>query len=390
MNAQSYAMQADPEEDRIYPEREHSYRDAFVRDRDRVVYSHGFRRLAYKTQVFTHYCLALSSEWDLYRTRLTHSLEVAQISRSAANFLALNEPLTECLALAHDIGHSPFGHAGEKILNEIMSQQYSIKSGFEHNCQTLRQLSVIEKCYIDFPGLNLSKRTLISLMKHSRVYDCDHHLLALQKERLKQKHLALEASLVDFCDRVAYLHHDLEDGIATELLDLEEVIGELEWCALINKELESRYKGFSKENKTIRARTILRAMLDKIVTNLVEKTKANLSSLSKLSEGDISSESLYDLELEKYPLEISDFYRGHLKKLHSFLLQSLYRHKKVLQMSEEAEQIITVLFRHYSKGPEKLPLGYRQRIESSGLSRSICDYIAGMTDRFAKQIYNEL
>ena len=184
-----------------------SFRTEFQRDRDRIIHSKPFRRLAYKTQVF------VNSEGDIYRTRLTHSLEVAQIARSVCYALGLNQDFAEALAISHDLGHSPFAHSGQKILNQLMQQH----GGFEHNCQGLRQLTKLEMRYVEFPGLNLTRKTLLGMIKHARIYECDRALQPLLEQR-KNTPPSLEAHTVDLCDRIAYLHHDLEDGLDSNIL----------------------------------------------------------------------------------------------------------------------------------------------------------------------------
>ncbi len=384
----AYATQDDEHGRRLYQEEElyPSYRTAFQRDRDRIVHSKAFRRLGYKTQVF------VNSEGDLYRNRLTHSLEVAQIARSVSYALRLNQDFAEALALAHDLGHSPFAHAGQNILNQLMKNY----GGFEHNCQGLRQLSKLEFRYLDFPGLNLSRTTLIGMMKHAKVYDFDYELLPLVQERL-HKPYPLEALLVDLCDRVAYLHHDIEDGLHANLLELSE-IQEIPWWAQIEAEIQKRKKErFSDARQAIRIRVVIRHMLYDTIQDLISHSQ---QSLGKLKVSMKKQAKAIPVPIREKKLQLLDqssdqvigFSKGMascLQVLHKFLYTKLYSHPRVIEMSKHGAHVIETLFHYFIRYPEKMPQHYQELItkEGLGLERVVADYIAGMTDRFAYQEY---
>ncbi|MCB1322667.1 MAG: dNTP triphosphohydrolase, partial [Leptospiraceae bacterium] len=260
-----YAMLNRENGGRLHGAEPHAYRSVYARDRDRIIHSKAFPRLGYKTQVF------INTEGDNYRTRLTHSLEVAQISRSVCSALGLNPEFAEILALGHDLGHTPFGHAGQDTLNELMRDH----GGFEHNCQSLRLVSMLETRYIEYPGLNLTRATLKGMMKHNRVYDCDTHLMELARNR-SGENPCLEAALVDHCDRIAYIHHDLEDGLDASILELDS-LRELPAWQRYYQEVEQKYADrFQAARKPLRIRAVIRHMMNICISDLVRETAQRL------------------------------------------------------------------------------------------------------------------
>ena len=363
----SYAVQNHEDGGRFHPEDLHPYRSSFQRDRDRIIHSKAFRRLAYKTQVF------VNSEGDIYRNRLTHSLEVAQISRSVSFALGLNQDLAEALALGHDLGHPPFAHAGQESLNTLMEGE----GGFEHNCQGLRQLTKLEIRYLDFPGLNLTRTTLKGIMKVPRIYDCDQELRKLLEERSKFPP-CLEAHLVDLCDRVAYLHHDLEDGLDSDILKCEE-LGALEhWREAWRELKEKKGKKFVEAREAVRIRSVIRCMLDRSIKDLIQNSLGKL----KAKETDFLS--------RPSPIHLGKKYQSYLNEIHKYLYRYFYQSPRVIEMSRRGARIIENLFAFFLEHPSKMPKHYQDWIEKEGIHRTVADYIAGMTDRFAERICKEL
>lgn len=369
-----YAIHHSASGGRLVPEEEDPYRPAFQRDRDRIVHSRAFRRLGYKTQVF------INSEGDNYRTRLTHSLEVSQISRSVAAALGLNRDFAETVALAHDLGHTPFGHAGEEALHTVMKSH----GGFEHNCQSLRTVMLLEVRYLDFSGLNLTRGTLKGMMKHGCTSPCRIHtgLEPLCTERASESP-SLEASIVDACDRIAYIHHDLEDGLDSGYLVLEELNG-LEAWDRASQVLEQTYGNhFLEKRKEVRIRFMIRHLINEAVRDLIQTTKASLEK--KMFQ---AFQDVLDCPGAEYPVGNSSEQSDLLKELQSHLYQNLYRHPAVMKMSRRGSRIIETLFEEYVKNPEIMPSHIQLRIGEHGLHRVVADYIAGMTDRFAVQEFS--
>ncbi len=343
---------------REHPETEHDYRTAFQRDRDRVIHSTAFRRLEYKTQVFVIH------EGDHYRTRLTHSLEGAQIARTIARALRLNEELTEAIILAHDIGHTPFGHAGQDIMNELMADY----GGFEHNRQSLRIVSLLECRYPSFPGLNLSYEVREGIAKHATPYDTPQ--IKFEK---KTKQSALEAQIVDAADEIAYNCHDLDDGIRSGLITIEQLQEVDLW--------RQNFKGTTADIRhadQIAVRQTVRAILNALVTDLVAMTEQNLAE-----QAIETIEQVRDAP--KKLVHFSSTMTAHNKSLKKFLYNNLYKHYRVERMGEKAQRIIADLFRAYCKNPRILPSDCQHGLEQDSLQRVACDYIAGMTDRFAME-----
>ncbi|TGL48707.1 deoxyguanosinetriphosphate triphosphohydrolase [Leptospira kemamanensis] len=347
---------------RAYAEPEHPYRLPFQRDKDRIIHSHAFKRLEYKTQVFVY------SEGDHFRNRLTHTLEVAGISKTISKVLGLNEDLSESIALAHDLGHSPFGHAGQEALAELMKE----KGGFEHNKQSLRVVQKLERRYPDFPGLNLCEETLLGIMKHGGGYESSN-LLAVRRE----KGPSLEALIVDASDEITYSAHDIEDGLESGLLQLEEVKLLSIWKRL-EESLPNTEKNGNPPSHTI-SRSIGRVLLNLMVSDLVDTIDLTLTKQNIISRESVSEAYQNKIKL----VHFSDAFQKEFLELKQYLFQNLYRHPEVSRMSERGKETIFLLFKHFETHPESIPESYRKREEEDGRMRIICDYIAGMTDRYA-------
>ncbi|MBT3308153.1 MAG: deoxyguanosinetriphosphate triphosphohydrolase [Gammaproteobacteria bacterium] len=359
-----YAAHDSSTRGRIHNEASPRYRSAFQRDRDRIVHSTAFRRLEYKTQVFVNH------EGDLYRTRLTHSVEVAQISRSIARTLRLNEDLTEAIALAHDLGHTPFGHAGQDALNHCM-QPYG---GFEHNFQSLRVVDHLEEKYAQFAGLNLTFESREGILKHCSLANAKT-VGAVGERFLNKGQPSLEAQLVNLADQIAYNNHDVDDGLRAGLINIEQ-LQEIQLFEEQYAVVRSQYPKLS-QRRTIHE--VVRRMINRLVIDLVE-TSTQL--ITTANPADIEA-----VRQQPQPLiQFSEKQHELNQKLKQFLREKLYRHYRVMRMSRKAEQIITQLFNAFMEEPRILPdeqyeLLMAQREPER--PRIIADYIAGMTDRYA-------
>ncbi len=352
-----YAVVCAASRGRVHSEPEHSYRSCFQRDRERVIHSTAFRRLEYKTQVFVNH------EGDYYRTRLTHTTEVAQIARSIARALRLNEDLTEAVALAHDIGHTPFGHSGEDALQELMRDH----GGFEHNVQGLRVVDFLEKRYPEFEGLNLTWEVREGIAKHTtfhdspRVDDFDPACPPL-----------LEAQVVEVADEIAYTSHDLDDGMTAGLLEEGALAGVSLWKEAASK-ADRRYPGLDPERRKYAA---VRNLIDWQVTDLLKETRGRIAGrgISSAEEARRQPGRLvaFSPEMKELNAGMKEFLTGHL-----------YDHYRVVRMSDKAHRFIKQLFEAYLNRPEQLPPGTQKRVKEDDPHRAICDYVAGMTDRFA-------
>lgn len=354
-----YATRSSRSRGRSFAEEEHAYRTAFQRDRDRVLHTTAFRRLGHKTQVFVTY------EGDYYRTRLTHSLETAQIARTIARALRINEDLTEAIALAHDLGHPPFGHAGEFRLNELMQGH----GGFNHNSQSVRIVTLLERRYPDFPGLNLTWEVLEGMIKHETEYDRSD-ATGFDPE----VGTSLEAQIVNVADEIAYNTHDLDDGLRSQMLQPEQV----EELGLWREALQ---QVGGPDREMVRHRAI-RRIIDWEVTDVVDATG------QALSESDPASpEAIRELDgLVRFSPQMELWNR----ELKDFLYSNLYRHHRVVRMQTKAERFVQELYRAYQQEPDQLPPEQRDHVQREGLPRAVCDYIAGMTDRFALQEHEKL
>ena len=369
-----YAMRNVHAGGRLFDEGPLPYRTDFQRDRDRIIHSKAFRRLGYKTQVF------VNSEGDNYRTRLTHSIEVGQVSRSVARALDLNCDFAETLALAHDLGHTPFGHAGQDALHTLLAGQ----GGFEHNQQSLRIVTELESRYLEFRGLNLTRATLRGMMKKPRIYDCDIQLTPILEER-KAGNQALEAELVDLCDRIAYIHHDLEDGLDSKILTVEELFEVPAWKESYESLEKNAGQKFSGARMPVRIRAVIRSLMNLCITDLIETIRGNLKELELRTFEDV-----LNLPRDKYPVNLSPTMRQILSDFQTLLFARLYRDPKVVQMSHRGRRMIEYLYKEYSIRPEMMPTHFQERIKAQGLPRVISDYISGMTDRFASKEYRYL
>lgn len=359
-----YALKSAESRGRIYPEAESKSRTAFVRDRDRIIHTTAFRRLEYKTQVFVFY------EGDHYRTRLTHTIEVAQLGRSLARGLGANEDLTEAICLAHDLGHAPFGHAGEHILNTLLVDE----GGFNHNTQSYRVVTELERRYPDFEGLNLTYETREGMIKHETDYDLSD-ATAYEPE----KRASLEAQIANLADEIAYNAHDLDDGLRASLFTPYD-LNELEiWQEL--KEVAGWKQG--KPFTELMRHVIVRELIGRSVLDVLQQTNANIEaagidSVEKLQKHS-SNVVLYSPEFGEK-----------IRALKRFLYQRMYRHYRLVRMQSKAERYIADLFNAYIQEPEMLPEKTQQRLLEAPLPRVVTDYIAGMTDRYALDEWQKL
>ena len=359
----SYGLKSKDSKGRQYPDREPGYRTTFQRDRDRILHTTAFRRLEYKTQVFINY------EGDYFRTRLTHTLEVAQIGRALAKALGANEDLTEAICLAHDLGHPPFGHSGEVALNRLMKDH----GGFDHNKQSLRIVTELEKRYPDFPGLNLTWEVREGIVKHETEYDVSD---AGDFNPDLRGHL--EAQIANVADELAYTAHDLDDGLRSQMICPQMLDGIEFWEVLVES---IGFEGSVLED--IDRHRLIRRLVGVLVTDSVETTSQEIKrSRVKTAKG-----------IQKLDYNVAgfseDIHRRN-RELKDFLYSKLYRHHRVVRMSKKAERVIIDLFNAYCDEPEMLDEQFRNLIEERGLERTVCDYLAGMTDRYAIEEYGKL
>lgn len=356
-----YAQKARDTRGRKYPEPESPYRTPFQKDRDRILHTTAFRRLEYKTQVFPNWA------GDYYRTRLTHTLEVVQVARSIARALGLNEDLTEAIALSHDLGHPPFGHTGEKVLNELMQDH----GGFEHNAHALRILTQLEVRYPGFKGLNLTHEVLEGIATHEAAY-------APGFKPEYEGRGTLEAQVVDLSDAIAYAAHDLDDGLRSGLLRPQELT-EVPFLAELARE-----EGLDLSELTELSRRILvRQLLGFFITASIEATHQRVEGAGVRSPEEVRRHP------ERLAALTPEAERAH-RELKAFLMERFYRHPEVLRERRKAEIVLENLFRTYTRYPELLPKEVQARIPEEGLERAVCDYIAGMTDRYALEAYRKL
>lgn len=353
---------------RRHPEPPPQYRSEFQRDRDRIIHSGAFRRLGYKTQVFVNH------EGDLYRTRVTHSLEVAQIARTVSGALHLNETLTEAIALAHDLGHTPFGHAGQDALNECMRDY----GGFEHNLQSLRTVDELEERYAEFHGLNLSFETREGILKHCSVANA-RTLGDVGERFLRRMQPGLEAQLANLADEVAYNNHDVDDGIRAGLITLEQVAE----VPLVGQQYHEVMRRYPQLTGRRRVHETVRRMIHVLVSDVIEHSAARLR---EAAPADIDAVRAHPGAL----IGMSDGVRAHHIELKQFLHENVYRHQRVLRMTIKARRVVQQLFAALLEEPRLLPSEHQESArrgeEREGLpgrARAVADYIAGMTDRFA-------
>ena len=359
-----YAADESKSRGRRYEEPPSEYRSEYQRDRDRIIHSTGFRRLVYKTQVFVNH------EGDLYRTRLTHSLEVSQVARSVAVALELNEPLTEAICLAHDIGHTPFGHAGQDTLNACM-QDYG---GFEHNLQSLRVVDVLEAKYADFPGLNLMFETREGILKHCSRRNA-RELGDVGERFLERKQPGLEAQLANIADAIAYNNHDVDDGFRAGLISLDQ----LREQALFDAQYREVHRAYPKLEDRRLIYEIIRRMIGTVVTDLIEETRRRIEQAGPASIDDVRN-------AEAPLVSMSEPIHEQHVALKRFLNRHLYRHEKKLAMTERVQVMIEELFAAYMDDVQRMPpefAGAAASLDKSERARVVADYIAGMTDRYA-------
>ncbi|HBO84027.1 MAG: deoxyguanosinetriphosphate triphosphohydrolase [Deltaproteobacteria bacterium GWC2_42_11] len=360
-----YAMKSKCSRGRRYKENEHPFRTAFQRDRDRIIHCNAFRRLEYKTQVFVYH------EGDHYRTRLTHSIEVSQIARTIARALNLNEDVAEAIALAHDLGHTPFGHTGEKTLNKLMKDY----GGFEHNLQSLRIVENLENRYPNFKGLNLVWEVREGIVKHSSEHDRHDVLTEYEPEKAP----CLEAQIVDIADEIAYNNHDIDDGISSGMLDVEQ----LSSIGLWRENFERVAKEYHMEGfKVLKSQTIIR-IINGQATDLINQILKSIKEKGMETHEDIRNAGAVIARFSP------DMERKN-RELKNFLKENLYNHHRVIRMADKADRIIKHLFKVYENDPRLLPPHIYANINEVGKERLICDYIAGMTDRFALDEYKKL
>ncbi len=361
-----YACSSAASRGRKHPEEFRDQRPAFERDRDRIIHCAAFRRLEYKTQVFVNH------EGDYYRTRLTHSLEVAQIGRAIARKLHLNEELTEALALAHDLGHTPFGHTGEEVLNRLMKG----KGGFEHNLQSFRVVDELEERYPGFNGLNLTWELREGIIKHASPYDAPTEAMS---GFLPGVVPSIEGQIINYADEIAYNNHDIDDGLKSGYISLD-MLERIALWQRVSAGVREKYPAI--DDKRLVYQTIS-ALIGLLIGDICSTITANL--------GQLSIATLDDLRRVNRPVaHFSDDITVQNMELKRFLFDNLYRHYKVDKMRVKAEIFITRLFETYLRYPNLLPPKYRSRMVRFGLERTVCDYIAGMTDRFALDEYKRL
>ena len=358
-----YGLHSKDSRGRLYPEDEPEYRTVFQRDRDRIIHTTAFRRLKYKTQVFFNY------EGDYYRTRLTHTLEVAQIGRTLARALGANEDLTEAVCLVHDLGHSPFGHSGEVTLSRLMREY----GGFDHNKQTLRIVTILERRYPDFPGLNLTWEVREGIVKHESEYD-----IADASEYNPELSGSLEAQIANVADELAYTAHDLDDGLRSSMITTRMLENITLWNILVQS---VGWNGIELDD--LSRHRLIRRLIGLEVTDLVHSTDQSLREHRVRSVDD----------LQRLPFNIMGFseeMHQRNRQLKDFLYANLYRHYRVVRMQVKAERVLSDLFEAYRAEPTILPKHIQEYNEERGLERNICDYIAGMTDRFAIEEHDRL
>jgi dGTPase len=362
-NLAPYGLRSRQSKGRVYADEEPEYRTSFQRDRDRIIHTTAFRRLKYKTQVFFNY------EGDYYRTRLTHTLEVTQIGRTIARALGANEDLTEAICLVHDIGHPPFGHSGEVALARLMREH----GGFDHNKQTLRIVTLLERRYPDFPGLNLTWEVREGIVKHESEYD-----VADASEYNPELRGSLEAQIANAADELAYTAHDLDDGLRSEMISSPMLDGIALWGIL---QESVGWRGSFLDDLT--RHRIIRRLIKLEVNDLIQTTDMRLRENGIRSVDDLQRLSFNVMGFSE------DMHRRN-RQMKDFLYNNLYRHYRVVRMAVKAERIVGDLFHAYRSEATILPKQFQDLIKERGLERVICDYLAGMTDRYAVEEYDKI
>ena len=371
-NLASYALKSKDSKGREYKEEIPKLRTEFQRDRERIIHSTAFRRLEYKTQVFVNH------EGDMYRTRLTHTIEVAQISRAASRALMLNEDLTEAISLAHDLGHTPFGHAGQDILNKCMKDF----GGFEHNIQSLRVIEKLENKYASFSGLNLCFETREGILKKcskTRAKD----LGEVGKRFIDKKQSSLEAQLTNVCDEIAYNNHDIQDGVKAKKIFIEQ----LETLPIFSNQMKIVLKKYPKLSGSKIINETVRLIINLLINDLISNSNENIINKEIINSDDVRN-------CDSLVIGFSDEIKILNMELKKFLYSNLYKHPDVIKMTDQANLVIENLFSAYMNDMKLIPNDYIQynllKINSGFKERVICDYIAGMTDRFAQLEYTKI
>jgi len=359
----SYGMRSMDSKGRAYLDSEPEFRTSFQRDRDRIIHTTAFRRLEHKTQVFITY------EGDYYRTRLTHTLEVAQIGRTIARALGGNEDLIEAICLAHDLGHSPFGHAGEAVLARLMKEH----GGFDHNKQSLRIVTELEQRYPEYPGLNLTWEVREGMVKHESEYD-----ISDASDYSPDLRGNLETQIANVADELAYTAHDLDDGLRSGMLT-PRMLGGISLWEILTEQIKWR----GPEMEEVARHKLIRELIGLEVTDLVTTTDARLKDSGAKSPVDIQ-------KLSYNVIGFSEEMNRRNRELKDFLYNKMYRHYRVVRMQTKAERIMEDIFNAYRGEPATLPEQFQAFVNKRGLERSICDYIAGMTDRYAIEEHQKL
>ncbi|MFZ5980259.1 MAG: deoxyguanosinetriphosphate triphosphohydrolase [Candidatus Zixiibacteriota bacterium] len=358
-----YAALAGNSRGRVYPQKEHPLRTAFQRDRDRIVHCAAFRRMEFKTQVF------LPHEGDHFRTRLTHTIEVAQIGRTMARALRLNEDLSEAIALVHDVGHTPFGHIGEDVLNDLLA----VSGGFNHNVQSLRVVDILEQRYPEHPGLNLTYEVREGIAKHETKVVIKHPDFDTAKRP------TLEASIVDIADEIAYNGHDIDDGLSSGILSLEELKELAVWDSAKANGLDNVMKNLAGDQKRY---ALVRYLVNLMTTDVLNET---VGQLGKLRITDIESLQSAPEKICRYSPEMGE----KVHELKNFLRDKLYRHVRLMGLQEKTKRIMEALFRKFQADPSLMPLRFQEMLLTEKTEIVIADYIAGMTDRYAEKLYEK-
>ncbi|MCY3782060.1 MAG: deoxyguanosinetriphosphate triphosphohydrolase [Chloroflexi bacterium] len=363
MSLASFALFSGDSRGRVHHEAEPRYRTAFQRDRDRIVHSAAFRLLEYKTQVF------VNDAGDYYRTRLTHTLEVAQIGRTLARALGVNEDLVEAICLAHDLGHPPFGHAGEDVLDELMSDH----GGFNHNHQSYRVVTKLEQRYPKWQGLNLTLETLEGIAKHETSYDRRAY-----SGIAHDTGASMEAQIANIADELAYNAHDLDDGLQAGLISIEQVTELALW-----RQVADRLNWTGTNLDDVSRHQIIRELVGLLVDDVLFEAERRLDALQPTSSLDVQNHS-------QAVLRHSDKQQALNAELKDFLFHAMYRHYRIVRMQTRAEHFLQALFASYIKEPRQLPEVYRAKLELESTHRVIADYIASLTDRSALQEFRQL
>lgn len=364
-----YACSSANSRGRAIEEKSSTSRTEFQRDRDRIIHSSAFRRLEYKTQVFVNH------EGDLFRTRLTHTLEVAQIARTTATLLKINPDLTEAIALAHDLGHTPFGLSGQTALDRCMADH----GGFEHNLQSLRIVDLLEDQYPNFDGLNLTWETREGILKHCSRENA-LRLGALGERFLKGEQPSLEAQLVNIADAIAYSTHDIDDGLRVGYLDEKDLVENVPLYAEYHAQVDAEYPDIQERRKQ---KEVVRRLIGYMVDDLVSTSRANIEAAQPKSPDDVRA-------LKTPLISFSKEAQAQMRILKSTLMDKLYRHYRVLRAVEKSANMITQLYQTFARTPALLPPLYQERSKRYGVERTVADYIAGMTDRYAVLEFNRV